>query len=282
VIDKSSVLRSQARALWPPLLPREHGGWAMLIVPLIVGAIVGGHLSWAVPLTFASAFFAYLARQPLVLVARARGRRDRLPGSVWFWFAVYAGLAGATGVWPVLLGGYWLLVPAAVVVALLMTTDVYLAARRAEMSVAGELFGIAGLSLGGPVMYYVAGGLDVRFMLGLWLLSVLYFGGSVFYIKLKVRVHTRSDPPATILARLRVGSMTVVYHLATIALTGVLVTTGMVPLLTPLAYVPVTCKALTGVLDWRRTANIRRLGMIEVMHSLVFAALLIAAYQGIR
>jgi hypothetical protein len=157
--------------------------------------------------------------------------------------------------------------------------NLYLATRREEMTVGGELLGIAGLALGAPVMYYVAAGAPGVQMLGLWLLSFLYFGGSVFYVKMKVRIHTRQAPPAGLLARLYAGRATLVYHIFTLALTLALVTTALVPPLAPLAYIPVTCKAFQGALVWRRSVNIKRIGMIELAHSLIFALLIVLAYH---
>ena len=162
---------------------------------------------------------------------------------------------------------------------LLLGVHLFLSTRRADMTVGGELIGIAGLTLGAPATYYVGAGSPGIQMLGLWLLSFLYFGGSVFYVKLKVRVHSRQQPPASSLQRMLVGKTTVIYHVGAIALAGVLVATGLVPLLAPLAYIPVSCKAVRGTLDWRRPVNIKRLGVMEIVHSLVFAVLLVIAYS---
>ncbi len=251
----------------------------MLIVPLVVGALAGGPMSWAVILTFVAAFFAYLARHPLVLLARAQGKRERIPPATPIWLVAYGAIAGAAGLAVVVTGGYWLLAPIVALALVPLGLNLYLASRRSEMSLVGELLGIAGLSLGAPAMYYVAAGAPGPQMLGLWLLSFLYFGGAVFYVKLKVRVHSRQDPPQSKFQRLLVGKTTVIYHLVAVAFSALLVATGLVPVLAPLAYIPATCKAIQGTLAWRRTVNIKRLGVIEVVHSLVFALLLIFAYH---
>lgn len=267
------------RGLWPPPLPREHGAWMMLVVPLIVGALAGGSLDWPVILTFIAAFFAYLARHPLVLIARARGDPLRLPRGVLFWLAVYSAVAGLSGLAVIAFGSYWLLIPIAALAGLPLGVNLYLAARHAEMSIVGEMLGIAGLALGAPATYYVAFGAPGLQMVGLWLLTFFYFGGTVFYVKLKVRVHSRQDPPHSTLQRLLIGRVTLFYHAAVIGFAALLVATGLAPLLAPLAYVPVTCRAIQGVFDWRRAVNIKRLGVIEIAHSLIFATLLIIAYR---
>ena len=112
---------------------------------------------------------------------------------------MYAAIAAIAAAMVVLVYGYWLLVPLAALALVPLGGNLYLATRREEMTAGGELLGIAGLALGAPVMYYVAAGAPGVQMLGLWLLSFLYFGGSVFYVKMKVRIHTRQAPPAGLL-----------------------------------------------------------------------------------
>ncbi len=128
-------------------------------------------------------------------------------------------------------------------------------------------------------MYDVAAASADGQMLCLWLLNILYFGGTVFYIKLKVRIHLRQQPPDSTMRRLLVGKATVAYRLGAITLTALLGVTGLVPLLAPLVYVPVICKAVQGALAWQQRVSVKRLGVMEIMHSLIFAALLVLVYS---
>lgn len=268
----------QSSRLWPPLLPREHGGWAMLLAPLFVGGLSGGAFTLPVALTIVAAFFVYLARHPLALLARAQGRRERAPSSTLVWLFVYALVAATAGLPLLLVYGLWLLAPLGLLAGTLMVVHLYLATRRSEMSVVGEIVGISGLTLGAPAAYYAASGELGLTATSLWLLSLLYFAGAVFYVKLKVRVHTRREPPSGLVSRLSVGRVAVLYHVAVVGVAVLLVAGGMVPPLAPLAYVPVTCKAVQGALDWRRVVNVKRLGAVEIIHSLIFAVIVIAAY----
>lgn len=270
---------SKSAGLWPPLLPREHGAWAMLLVPLVVGALAGGRLTIPVALTVTAVFFAYLARQPLTLLARAQGRRQRVPLSAPFWFAVYGSIAGLSALLLLLVYGFWLLAPLAALGACLLLAHLLLARRRAEMTVWGEMLGIAALALGGPAVYYVATGAVDREALGLWLLPLLYFGGAVFYVRLRVRVQTRHAPPQGMAARLWAGRSTVLFHVLALGLTALLVGGGLLPLLAPLAYLPATCKAFQGSVAWPRAVNIKRLGILEFVHSFIFVLILLIAYR---
>jgi hypothetical protein len=191
---------------------------------------------------------------------------------------IYGGLAALGAGWLVLGREQWILVPLGAASTLLLGIHLLLAARRAEMSTSGELLGIAGLSLGGPAAYVVAGGTMPVVAIGLWLLNWLYFGGTVFYIKLKVRVQPRRIAPRDVWERLQVGWVTIMYHVLVLLVAVILVSLQWVPPLAPVAYVPVLCKAVYGVVSWARGVNMKRLGVTEIVHSIIFALVLIAAY----
>ena len=58
-----------------------------------------------------------------------------------------------------------------------------------------------------------------------------------------------------------------------------LVAVQRMPVLIFLAFVPMTIKVLYGAVHWqdKQTLSLRRLGMIELVHSVLFAALVIVA-----
>jgi hypothetical protein len=128
--------------------------------------------------------------------------------------------------------------------------------------------------------YYAASGqLDQTAAL-LWLVNVLYFGGTVFYIKLKVRYQPRLPAPAQPAQRLLKAKACLAYQ--TIALTTLilLATLRLAPILTPLALVPATFKVLYGVWQWqdKRSLSLVRLGITEIIHAVVFTLLIIGAF----
>lgn len=256
------------------MLPREHGAWAMFLVPLFVGLGVTGQLDGkAIPFSLAT-LFIYLARHPLTLLVKGRKRRG-----AWTWLGIYLLLALAFGLPLLVFYRLWLLLPLAGLAGLLLALYLYQAARRAEMSTRGEFLGIAGLTLSAPGAYYVTSGALDGTALFLWLANVLYFGGTVFYIKLKVREQPRRPAPADPWGRLVQGKATVLYHLFVVGFLLTLARFGWVPSLVPLAFAPCLAKALRGVLAWGGRPHMMKLGLTEVAHSVTFGLLLILAYR---
>ena len=163
---------------------------------------------------------------------------------------------------------------------LLLFAHLGLVARRREMSVIGELAGIVGLALGAPMAYYAASGQLDSVALALWMVNTLYFGGTVFYIKLKVRQQPRQPAPSRFGARLVKASACLGYQTIALTLIILMVTLRQAPLLTPLALVPATLKMLWGAWQWqdKKSLNLTRLGMIELFHAVAFSVLVFIAF----
>src|SRR5512138_2855214 len=58
----------------PSLLPREHGAWGQLAMPLVTGLALGRPGATALLLT-AGVVLAFLAHEPLLVVLGQRGKR---------------------------------------------------------------------------------------------------------------------------------------------------------------------------------------------------------------
>lgn len=261
-----------------PLIAREHGTWAMLLVPLLVGLGIAGR-GWGPGILFGLAALSFfLARYPMTLLVKSWGRR-RSQTERWTWIAVYLALAIAFAVPLVLHYHRWLLFPLGGLAVLLLTVYLIQVDRRREMTVWGEFLGIAGLTLTAPAVYYVATGVLGITALLLWLINLLYFGGTVFYIKLKVREQPRQPPPWSRKERLSRGGATLAYHVLAITTVAILSLFGWLPAAVPVAFAPCLAKAVRGVLAWSGRPHMLRLGLTEVAHAVAFGTLLLLAYR---
>jgi hypothetical protein len=149
------------------------------------------------------------------------------------------------------------------------------------MSVVGELSAIFGLALGAPLAYYGASGQFDGTAILLWLINALYFGGTVFYIKLKVRRQPRLAVPVHLGQRFLEAKACLGYQTIALTLIILLATLRLAPLLTPLALVPATFKSLLGAWQWqdKQSLSLVRLGVAEIFHAAAFAGLVIWAFR---
>jgi hypothetical protein len=249
----------------------------MFFVALAVGIGAAKTLNGPVLLFSLTVLCAFLMRYPLSLTVKGWMRSHTLPDSCR-WAAIYAGLTLGLGVLLLVWSRLWGLLALGGLAALLLGLYLWQVTRRAEKSLAGELLGVAGLTLTAPGAYAVGTGRFDGTALVLWALNFLYFGGSVFYVRLRVREQPRRPAPGGWWGRLAAARVTILYHLAALALVAVFARFGLTSLLAALAFVPTVCKAFQGVLAWPGRVNVRRVGVVEVAHAVAFAALLIAAY----
>ncbi|MGA8941921.1 MAG: YwiC-like family protein [Thermoactinomyces sp.] len=159
-----------------PILPREHGGWAMVSVPFFLGMAVGGPDWLHLPLFIGWMLF-YLAAYPFRLALMKRHDRQAYVR----WSLVYCGL-GMIFMLPPLVAQPSLLWAGPVLAGMLAINGWY-AYRRNERSFINDMVAILTFSIGGTASYFIgAGKLDD---LALWVaaLCFVYFAGSVFFVK---------------------------------------------------------------------------------------------------
>jgi hypothetical protein len=252
----------------------------MLTVPLLLGLVLAPAWNGRVAALLAAALGFFLARFPLATLVKTRRNPKTDRAYLWWWAAIYGLITATAGGWLVLGHSLWWLLPMGVVGGLLVLLHLWLITRRQEMSVGGELAGIFGLALGAPMAYYVASGLLDWTAAALWLVNALYFGGTVFYIKLKVRQQPRLPAPDRATERLVKAKACLAYQTLALTVIAALAALRWVPLLTPLAFVPVTIKVLHGAWQWqdKKSLSLMRLGLTEIFHTVTFTALVIVAF----
>ncbi|MBM3499141.1 MAG: hypothetical protein FJX74_10775 [Armatimonadetes bacterium] len=258
------------------LFPRQHGAWSILLVGYLVGALAvdgrGGAVPWIV---LVSTLAGFLGQHATVTALRARPsqRRDAVVAALGL-NSLSVGLLATL----ILVHGIRPLLPVVAAGAVLAILSLLVQLRHRERTAWGELVGVLGLSsvvLIAAVSRAEALGPE---SLGLWLLALLYFAGSVFHVRFLVRNwRARREPLAQ---RLQAGWASVVYHSAALLIVVSLSALGWAPPWAAAALVPVAIKALWAL---RRGGDappvIRTLGLIELGHSLAFAACIVLIYR---
>ena len=261
-------------------LPKEHGSWAMLAVPLIIGFVVAAQWSWRSIWLILATLGLFLVRFPIDTLIKTRRRHAADRAGLIRWAVIYGSIAMLCGLRLIVVDRLYALIGLSLIGAVLLLYHWWLVDRRKEMSVRGELAGIFGLALGAPLAYYVATGMLNGTALGLWIVNALYFGGTVFYIKLKVRQQPKEPAPDRVSERLVKAKACLSYQSVVLTLVILLVALHRLPALAVLAFVPMTLKVVYGATRWqdRKSLSLPRLGMIEMVHSALFAVLIIAVF----
>jgi hypothetical protein len=253
-----------------PLLPREHGAWAMLLTPPLVSLLALGP-SWSGVQVMLGWFLAYAARGPLeVLLGQgASGRAGMARGEApvaRFWLLVFAG-AAALLLLPAVLRRPVLLLPLAGALALALAVAFGFALRAQQRALLSGLLAVTGLMAGAPLYDLAASGQVTPAGWAITYACFAFFGGSVFRVKTMGRERRRSF----------FHGLSVAVHFAFVAGAILAAALGWVPALLPLALLPPLVWAV--VCAWRArqegAANLNRVGMSEVYLTLLFAPLVV-------
>jgi hypothetical protein len=221
-----------------------------------------------------SALLAFIAREPLVLWMRA-ARRGRSGGRAR-WFALIEGTGAALSGAVLVLGyGRWGLLPVFLAAAVVGGVHLAQAAAGRERTLTGEGVAILGVSLAAPAARHAAIGVWDTEAFWLWGLTFLFYGSSVFYIKL--RVGTAHPGKKTSLRALR--RHCALYHGGLFLGLAVLIGAGHLGWLAGLAFAAALGRAVWFLVRPVGSLDLRRLGFLEVAYSLAFLVLVVLAFR---
>lgn len=270
---------ARVRSLSRPMIPREHGAWAMLFVPFGVAVGVAWRLDLKVLLFLLATFSFYVARAPLekLIELRSEGKDDLSMEEARRWLPIYLA-SGLLFTLPLLHWRLWWLIPLGALLLGFLVLHLYLTRKGAHRSLWGRFLGVLGLTAVVLPAYYVAkGALDIT-AFALWVLNSLFFGGSLFYVRLRVRRSPGKGRGGERASGLRKVAA-LFYHLASLALMASLGYLGWLPLLAFIAYIPSAAQTMKDLVKPEGEPSLRRIGFIQLGHALIFALLLIGAYR---
>ena len=231
-----------------PLLPKQHGAWAMLVLPFILGIKAGQFVWLHIPL-FVGWLFLYLATYPvLMLIKKKRPKLHRK------WFLIYFIPALITLTIPVLYD--YKLIYFGLAMAPFFLINAYFAKQNNERALLNDFSAITVFGFAGVASYYVGTGFVDALALRVWLLSGLFFLGSTFYIKTMIR-----EKRSSVYRLVSWG-----FHLAVII--GLII--AGYPLFT-IAFIPSVVRSIA---FYGKSLSVLKVGILEIVNSVYFLVVL--------
>jgi hypothetical protein len=249
-------------------MPVEHGGWAFMLEPILVGCILApsGAGLWLSVATLAT----FMVRQPLKTALIDRRNGKRFPRTLWAERValLFAALALATLVLALLTARapFWLPILLAAPFALLQA---YFDLQRQSRQMAAELAGAVAIGAGAAAIT-LAGGWAVAPALALWLILAARAVTSVLYVRARLHLEREGAFDKT---------PVVVSHSAALAIIGGLAVAGWAPWLAVAAVVILTARASWGLSPWRRSVRAQVIGTQELGVGLLTVALTAVGYM---
>jgi len=269
--------RERHRAL---ILPREHGAWGLLLVPMITGAGVAFHQAsriFPLILLLTAALALFWLRTPLEsLLGTSAMRAQTLEESHTLRSAIVvlaaiAGIALAALLWAGRNAELWPL-GGAVAGAFIAQAILKKFGRRTRML--SEMVGTIGLSAAAPAAYYVITGEFNTTAWTLWLANLLFAGDQIHYVQL--RIHTARVQGFR--AKLAHGWAFALGQAIMTAIITIACMSRLMPPIASLAFAPLLFRGWFYFIQEPTQLIVRRLGWSELKHATAFCVLLIATF----
>jgi len=276
----SNLHRVQPERLRAFILPREHGAWGILLIPLLTGASIGfmtGGGAFPLILFIAASLSLFCLRTPVEVWLGAAALRAQTPAERKILFTslvIYAALAVVSVGWLL-----WaeratglLLVGGTAAVFFLVQAGLKKSGR--QMRMAAQLVGAMGLTSTAAGAYYVVTGLLNQTALLIWAANWLLAANQIHFVQL--RIH--GARAAGLREKLARGK----WFLAREAVTVLLLLGAwwgeVLPGLAALAFLPILLRGSRWFLQAPAPLAIHRLGFSELAHALAFGVLFTLAF----
>ncbi len=273
----SAAQRAHRRAL---IVPREHGAWGLLLVPLFTGVAAGfasAHRAWPLLVFTAATLSLFWLRTPLesltgtgLLIAHTSGER---------WTALIASVCLGIVSVACLTGLMWngrnsklLFLGAATAFAFVAQAVLRKFGRKARM--AAQLVGTVGLTCTAPAAYYVGTGrLDERAFV-LWAANWIFAGNQIHFVQLRIR----AARAATFSEKFDRGRFFLMAQLVFLVALTFASRWRVLPPLVIVAFAPALVRGTQWFFRKPEFLDVKKLGWSEMKHGVAFGVLLALAF----
>lgn len=259
------------------IIPREHGAWGILLVPMLTGAFValraGGDAADLAPFSIV-AFSLFWLRTPVESWIGAAAIRARTPEEFRLVRTAALGLAGVSLsalVWLFWGGrnGSLLWIGAAACTAFLIQAGLKRIWRGART--ASQMIGAAGLTSTAPAAYYVVTGhLDITTWV-LWAANFLFAINQIQFVQLQIHAARARDRNE----KLSAGRWFLIGQALLMALLAFACVAQLLRWYAAIAFLPVLFRGFAWFASKPEPLAIQALGKSELVYACVFGVLLI-------
>ena len=262
------------------ILPREHGAWGLLLVPMVTGAGLAFRESTQVlpgVLLLVAALTMFWLRTPIesllgTSALRAQTKDERRAVMIVIaCLAAVAALALGALLWA---GHNPLLWPIGIAAGLAFVGQALLKKQGRQTRMLSEIVGTIGLAAAAPAAYYVITGKFGSTAWILWIANLIFAGDQIHYVQL--RIHTARIEGFR--AKLERGWVFAAGQLAmTLAITFACLA-GVIPAIASLAFSPLLFRGWFYFIQKPAPLVVRKLGWNELSLAVAFCVIFITAF----
>jgi len=269
--------KPRTRAL---IVPREHGAWGLMLVPLFTGVAAGlasAQHFWPLLLFVAAALFLFWLRTPVESLLGSGPMTARNSQERWAAFraSLVLAVASATCLVALMWGGRnlkLLLIGSVAAVAFVAQVVFRMLGRKARM--VSQLAGAVGLTATAPAAYYLGTGrLDLSGV-ALWIANWLFAWNQIHFVQ--VRIHAARA--RTLRDKLGKGRFFFLAHILLLVALVLAVLCHYLPPLVILAFAPALVRGTRWFFRESEPLDVKSLGWSEMRQGIAFGILLAIAF----
>ncbi len=262
------------------VLPREHGAWGLLLVPLVTGAAVallrGGALVPVLLFLLASVSLFCLRTPVEAALGTSAQRIDspaerRLVMAAVAGYAAVASLALAVLLWK---GNNPGLLPLGAIAAFSFGTQAILRKLGRATRMASQMAGLVGLTSTAAGAYYVATGRFDTTAWMIWTANWLFAANQVHMVQLRIRNAKASG----LRERLARGWKFLAGEVLTVVLLVLFFHYRLLPKMSVIAFHPMLLRGAAWFFKKPRPLRVHRLGWMELGFALIFGVMFISGF----
>ena len=258
------------------VIPREHGAWGMLLVPLTTGAIVAagaGANFRALGLFLVAALALFWMRTPLEAWLGTTAIKAQSPSQRAAVVRVSLGLAVVAAAAIAALFAMGLargLLQIGAIAAAVFALQAFVKGLGRAGRMPAQVIGAIGLTSTSAGAYYVSTGKLDHIAIALWLANWLFAGDQVHFVQVRIR----GGRLANTATKVRQSYGFLAGQVLLLLVIGVLTRMGVFPKFTVLAFVPALLRGFVWFVRGAQPLDVHKLGFSELAQALVFGALL--------
>lgn len=262
------------------VIPREHGAWGLLLIPLVTGACVGflhGSSLSDLVLFLSAALALFWVRTPLeTLVGSSPMHAHTREEKKIVWQATIVLSAAATLPLYLLLrdGRHPGLYVIAGITGAAFASQAVIKQFGRKMRMPAQMIGAIGLTSTAAGAYYVVTNRLDATAFALWFANWLFAGDQIHYVQL--RVH--SSKLFGFRNRFQRGWIFLVGQIVMLSAVATVSSGGYLPLVTLVAFVPAMLRGVLWLWQKQEGLDLQWLGLTELLHAITFGVLMITSF----
>ena len=277
ITDLRSLNQARARSF---VLPREHGAWGILLVPLVTGATVallrGGALVPLLPFLLASMSLFCLHTPVEAALGTSAQRVDtpaerRLVVLAISGYAAVAAVALAALLWD---GNNPALLVLGAIAAFSFGVQALLRKLGRSTRMASQMVGLVGLTSTASGAYYVSTGRVDMTVWMIWAANWLFAANQIQMVQLRIR----DAKVAGLKERLARGSRFLAGEILTVVFLILFYRFRLLPKMSVVAFHPMLLRGAAWFFKKPRPLRVHRLGWMELGFALIFGVMFVSGF----